>query len=313
MKDNHLHLYFHSNLDDPDLWCTALTRLLGPLRFSAGPQCSEPETVDVALLWTSPPQGLAAFSQLRAVLSLGAGINQLDLSSLARGVPVARLVDDSLTGTMVEYARATVMRYHRSLHRYEQDARERRWHFRPPVPAGQRRIGILGLGQLGLAVAQALAADGFRVLGWSSSAKTQAGLESFSGEQGLADLAGQVDILINVLPLTPATRGILDRALFARFGHPVQLINMGRGEHLVESDLLAALKAGWVEAATLDVTCIEPLPEESMLWEHPDILITPHVAGLSSPDSAAECVAQNIGLALQGRPLINQVDFTKGY
>lgn len=313
MINDKIHVYFHSNLDDPEEWRNALTAHFADLAFSVGPECASPETVDIAMLWTSPPQGLSSFSQLRAVLSLGAGINQLDLSTLAEGVPVARLVDDSLTLTMVEYARATVLRYHRVLHRYEQHSRQRRWQFRPPVLAAQRSIGILGLGQLGHAIAKALTTDGFRVLGWSRTMKSLPNIEAYSGEQGLAELAGQVDMLINVLPLTSATRGILDRRLFACFKRPVQLINMGRGEHLVEGDLLTALNAGHVDAATLDVACLEPLPEDSLLWAHPDILITPHVAGLSSPDSAVARMVQNIRLALEGGRLINQVDFTKGY
>ncbi|EPL15550.1 glyoxylate/hydroxypyruvate reductase A [Pseudomonas sp. CF161] len=313
MIDRPLHLYFHSELDDPEQWRLALTEWLGEVKFSVGPHCEHPHTVDVALLWTTPKQGLAGFIHLKAVLSLGAGINQLDLSTLPEGVPVARLVDESLTVSMVEYARACVFRYHRELHRYEQDSRQRRWSFNPPVRAAQRCIGVLGLGRLGMAISSALIADGFEVKGWSNTSKDIAGLQSLTGETGLDALVGQVDILINVLPLTAQTSGILNQSLFARFSRPVQLINMGRGEHLIEDDLLSALALGQIEAATLDVTCIEPLAQTSGLWAHPQILITPHVAGLSCPRSAAQGIAENILKAMQMLPLINQVDLCKGY
>ncbi|MGH8384260.1 MAG: 2-hydroxyacid dehydrogenase [Pseudomonas sp.] len=240
-------------------------------------------------------------------------MNQLDLSSLTSGVPVARLVDHSLTTTMVEYARAAVFRYHRALDQYERDSRAHRWSFQPPVLAANRTIGVLGLGELGQAVAQALCADGFNVLGWSRSEKAIHGVECFSGESGLADMTAKIDILINVLPLTEATRGILDRRLFERFSRPVQLINIGRGAHLAELDLLIALETGKISAATLDVTAVEPMPDNSPLWGHPGILITPHVAGLSSPESAAAHIAKNIRLAMMNAPLINQIDLVKGY
>lgn len=313
MIDNAIHVFFHSNLDDPEQWHRALTRLLGPIHFSAELECCAPETVDIALLWTTPPQGLAAFTGLKAVLSLGAGVNQLDLSSLVRGVPVARLVNHSLTTTMVEYARAAVFRYHRAFDQYERDSRAHRWSFQPPVLAADRTVGVLGLGELGQAIAKALCADGFNVLGWSRSEKAIKGVKSFSGESGLADMAAQIDILLNVLPLTDATRGLLGKRLFERFSRPVQLINIGRGAHLAEHDLLDALHSGKISGATLDVTAVEPLPDVSPLWGHPDILITPHVAGLSSAESAAERIAENIRIAMNHGALINQVDLVKGY
>jgi len=314
MLNGKLHLFFHSELDNPALWQTALSEQLGELHFSTVDNCTRPDTVDIALLWTAPPQGLADFSALKAVLSLGAGINQLDLSSLPHEVPVARLVDSSLTQTMVEYARAAVFRYHRALHRFEQHSRQHLWQFETPLLAQQRTIGVLGLGELGSAIAQALAKDGFYVQGFSRQPKIVRGLAChFGDKEDLYDFAEQVDMLINVLPLTAETQGVLNRKLFARFSQPVFLINMGRGAHLVEDDLLAALDAGQIEAATLDVTQIEPLPQASLLWNHPKVLITPHVAGLSSPQQAAVNLAENIRRAMAGKPLVNQVDLTRGY
>jgi len=313
MLNDKLHLFFHSELDNPKHWQVALTEQLGELHFSTMDNCTQPETVDIALLWTTPPSGLADFSTLKAVLSLGAGINQLDLSSLSQKVPLARLVDKSLTQTMVEYARAAVFRYHRAFHRFEQHSRQKTWQFETPLLAQHHRIGVLGLGELGSAIALALAEDGFKVRGFSQSPKNLPSIRCYSGEQGLYQLAAEVDMLINVLPLTAETNGVLNRSLFNVFNKPVFLINMGRGAHLIEEDLLEALDSGQIEAATLDVTQIEPLPRTSPLWNHPNVLITPHVAGLSNPEQAAVNLAENIRLAMAGKPLIHQVDFTKGY
>jgi len=289
MLNGKLHLFFHSKLDNPALWQAALSEPLGELHFSTIDNCTKPETVDIALLWTTPAGGLP------------------------HPVPVARLVDSSLTQTMVEYARVAAFRYHRAFHRFEQHSRQRIWQFEAPLLAQQRAIGVLGLGELGSAIAKALAQDGFNVQGFSLRPKTLPPVISYSGEEGLYQLAGQVDMLINVLPLTAETKGMLNRRLFNQFNKPVCLINMGRGAHLIEADLLAALDIGQIEAATLDVTQIEPLPAESPLWNHPNILITPHVAGPSSPEQAAVHLAENIRCAIQGKPLVNQVDFTKGY
>jgi len=313
MLNGKLHLFFHSELDNPALWQSALSEQLGELHFSTVNNGTRPDTVDIALLWTTPPKGLADFSALKAVLSLGAGINQLDLSSLLHKVPVARLVDKSLTQTMVEYARAAVFRYHRAFHRFEQHSRQKIWQFEAPLFAQQQTIGVLGLGELGSSIALALASDGFKVQGFSRSPKSLPSIICHSGEQGLYQLAGAVNMLINVLPLTKETEGVLNRQLFNAFNKAVFLINIGRGAHLVEEDLLAALDAGQVEAATLDVTQIEPLPETSPLWNHPKVLITPHVAGLSSPAQAAVHLSDNIRRAMAGKPLVNQVDLTRGY
>jgi glyoxylate/hydroxypyruvate reductase A len=247
------------------------------------------------------------------VLSLGAGINQLDPAGLPRGVPVARLIDGSLTRTMVEYARATIFRYHKRLDLYERLTRKAEWRFMPPVSSGDTSIGILGLGVIGRAIADALAADGFAVHGWSRGAKPSGALKTYAGPDGLAELLPQVDILVNVLPLTAETRFILNRDMFSRVRPGTRLINIGRGAHLVEQDLVDAMQAGQIGGATLDVHSVEPLPPDHVFWTTPGILITPHVAGMSLPAEASANVAENIRRALAGVELLNQVDFTRGY
>ena len=306
------HIVFHSEWDSADAWRTALAREFDGLRFASAAEVQQPESVNIALIWKVPPQGLAQFANLKAVLSLGAGINQLDPQRLPAGVPVARLVDDTLRQTMVEYAKAAVFRYHRNLDGFARDSAAGTWRFVAPKLARQTTVGVLGLGELGSAIASGLRAEGFDVQGWSRTRKALDGVMCHVGDAGLHALVRRSSIVVNVLPLTPDTRGILSRELFAQC-EAMRLVNMGRGDHLVEDDLLAALAAGQLGGATLDVTCVEPLPAGHAFWNHPQILVTPHVAGLSSPATAAPVVAANIRRALAGEPLLNEVRAARGY
>lgn len=307
-------IYFYSRLDPAALWRDALAAHLGEdFDFIAGPACTVPQDIDIGLMYNLPPQGLLAFTRLRAVLSLSAGINQFDRTRMPPGVPLARAVDRSLAQHMVAYAKAAVYRYHRRFHRYERASRDSVWQFELPRLNEQTAVGVLGLGELGGAVAVALAAEGFEAHGWSRSARSFAGVSCHSGAAGLRQMAGAVDMLVNLLPLTADTRGILSHALFEQLRPGAFLINMARGEHLVETDLLAALAQGRIEAATLDVTAVEPLPAGHPFWAHPAILVTPHIAGISTPATAAAQIADNVRRAMRGETLLNQVDFERGY
>lgn len=308
-------IYFFSRLDPPAMWRDALATQLGNdgFDFIVGPDCAAPHEVDIGLMYSLPPDGLLAFRNLRAVLSLSAGINQFDRNRMPPGVPLARSIDSSLAQHMVAYAKAAVYRYHRRFHRYERASRESTWRFELPRLNQDTVVGVLGLGELGRAVAGALAGDGFRVHGWSRSSHAVPGVQTHSGVAALPHMLGAVDILINLLPLTAETEGVLSRGLFARLRPGAFLINMGRGGHLVEADLLWALEQGRIEAATLDVTAVEPLPQGHPFWAHPGILITPHVAGIVTPATAAPQVAENVCRAMRGQPLLNQVDLVRGY
>lgn len=308
-------IYFFSRLDSPAIWRDALAAQLGndSFDFIVGPDCAAPHEVDIGLMYSLPPDGLLAFRKLRAVLSLSAGINQFDRTRMPAGVPLARSIDRSLAQHMVGYARAAVYRYPRRFHRYERASRESAWRFELPRLNRDTVVGVLGLGELGRAVADALAGDGFQVHGWSRSLRDVPGIRTHGGADGLPNMVGAVDILINLLPLTPETQGVLSSGLFARLRPGAFLINMGRGGHLVEADLLSALEQGRIEAATLDVTSVEPLPDGHPFWAHPGILITPHVAGIVTPATAAPQVAENVRRAMRGEPLLNQVDLARGY
>jgi glyoxylate/hydroxypyruvate reductase A len=315
MSNPRPRIYFYSRLDPPAMWHDALCAQLGDdgFDFVVGPDCAAPREIDIGLMYSLPPDGLLAFSNMRAVLSLSAGINQFDRTRMPPGVPLARSVDSSLALHMVAYAKTAVYRYHRRFHRYERASREATWSFELPRLNHHTALGVLGLGEIGRAVANALAADGFDVHGWSKSPRDVPGIQTHVGVDGLSQMAGAVDMLINLLPLTAETEGILSRELFGRMRSGAFLINMGRGGHLVESDLLTALEQGRLEAATLDVTAVEPLPADHPFWRNPDILITPHVAGIVTPDTAAQQIAANVQRAMRGEPLLNLVDFARGY
>ncbi|MCK6453488.1 MAG: glyoxylate/hydroxypyruvate reductase A [Alphaproteobacteria bacterium] len=304
---------FCSNLDDPEEWRPPMTRLMPDLELRVYPDFGKAEDIDVAMVWRPPAEGLGQFKSLKAILSLGAGVDQLDLTKLPPGVPVARLVDDVLTTAMAEYCLLAALRYHRRLDVYERNSRLKKWEYHIPRPASQRTVGVLGIGVLGGATAAKLKANGFKVCGWSRSPKSIAGVECFSGTDGIYKMAAKSEIVICLLPLTSETRGILDKKLFDAMPQGSYLVNVGRGGHLNEDDLLPALDSGRLGGATLDVFQKEPLPQEHRFWNHPQILITPHVASTGGAETAAPQVVENIRRARAGKPLLNQVDRTKGY
>jgi glyoxylate/hydroxypyruvate reductase A len=310
MKPN---IFFHSEIDSAEGWRAALATQFEEFRFSTLESLEHPEAVDIALIWTVPDGGLRRFRNLRAILSLGAGINQLDLNEIPPRIPLARLVDASLARTMTDYAKAAVYRYHRRFDVFEQYAREAKWRFMPATLTRETVVGVLGLGEIGREIALALHHEGFHILGWSRTSKCLDGVQSYAGRDGLHRMVGECHILINVLPLTSETRHILSNQIFSRCRAGMQLINMGRGLHLVETDLLEALKSGKIAGATLDVATVEPLPREHPFWSHPRILITPHVAGTSIPMLAVRNIAANIRRALKGDALMNEVDVLRGY
>jgi glyoxylate/hydroxypyruvate reductase A len=309
-----MKLLFCSHLDDPNEWIPELKRHMPDLEIEVWPKVKDPAAVDAILVWLPPAEGgLAQFPNLKAIQSLGAGVNQLDLKSLPRHVPLARLVDPGLTVSMRDYCVWAVLRHYRGLDLHAENQPQKKWVYYIPPPKSAVSVGVMGLGELGGEVARAVADLGFSVRGWARSPKTIERVECFSGSDGLATFAGKTDILICLLPLTPETRGILARPLFETLPKGARLINVGRGDHLVEPDLLAALESGRIASATLDVFSREPLPPEHPFWSHPKITVTPHVAAFGSAVSAAPVVVENLRRAVARKRLLNQVDIERGY
>lgn len=259
-----------------------------------------------------PVADFAPFTRLRAVLSLWAGVERiLETPNLA--APLCRMVDPGLTEGMVEWVTGHILRYHLGLDRHiaRQDGTWR--HDLVPPLARDRRIGILGLGVLGLAVARSLAALNFQVHGWSARPKHVEGLTAHPGPEGLAPVLAQSEILVTLLPETPQTQSLLDGPALARLPRGARLINPGRGTVVDDAALLAALDSGRLAHATLDVFRTEPLPPSHPFWAHPHVTVTPHIASETRPETAATVIAENIRRSEAGLPLLHLVDRGAGY
>lgn len=307
-------LLFLSEADPAEPWRDALLSIMPDLDFRLWPdKVGDPAEIDLALAWQPPPGELSRYPNLKAILSLGAGIDAMIADQTLPDLPLARMVDPSMTRTMADYVLLSVLRHHRNFDLFEREQRVGRWTFAFPKPARDRTVGILGLGVLGSAAASSLRDFGFKVQGWSRSEKSIDGIKSFHGAAQLTSFLADTEILVCLLPLTSDTAGILKASLFAALPKGACLINAARGRHLAENDLLNALETGQLSAATLDVFETEPLPQSSPLWRHDRILITPHVASYCDPMTAAPGVADNIQRARAGQPLLHQVDPGQGY
>jgi glyoxylate/hydroxypyruvate reductase A len=307
-------LLFKSDVDRADIWRDALTAQLPDLEFRVWPAVGDPSEIEFALVWNPARGELAKLPNLKAIFSLGAGIDHLASDpDLPKQVPVVRMVDQSLTLGMTEFVVMSVLRHHRRVHDYELQQRQKMWEQHVTPLSWQRKVGILGLGVLGSDAAEKLTYLGFDVAGWSRNEKKQAGVTSYFGKDGLRPFLERSEILVCLLPLTAETRGILNSETLSLLPRGACLINVGRGEHMVPDDILAALNSGQLSAATLDVFPQEPLPESSTLWDHPKVLITPHAASITLPTTAAESIAESIRRLGRGEALENVVDFERGY
>ena len=311
--DEPLARLFYRQDDDPSAWSEALRALLPDLDLRIWPETGDPLEIEAALVWLPPPGLLASLPKLRAIFSLGAGVDAMLGQQDLPDVPLCRLVDPSLTRTMAEFVLAQVLYYHRDLDLYAARQQAARWRMRLPRAAASRVIGVMGLGELGGATARLLADHGFAVRGWSRSRRTMAGIETFAGDGELRPFLAGAEILVCLLPLTPETEGLLDAALFAGLPEGAVLVQVGRGRQLVPDDLMAALDTGHLRGAALDVTPVEPLPEDDPLWRHPGVRLTPHVASYAQPATAAATVVDNLLRLRRGEPLLAVVDHARGY
>jgi glyoxylate/hydroxypyruvate reductase A len=300
---------------EAEAWHAVLQALDPALEIHPWPAAGDPASIEFALVWRPRTPDFAAFPRLRAIFNLGAGVERLlTRRDLPPDVPIVRLVDPvGLTGPMTEYVLWQVLRLHRRGPELEAMQRERRWEELMYPLARDRRVGILGQGVLGSDAAARLIALGFDVAAWSRRPKPLPGGRNFAGEAGLAAFLGRSDILAVLLPLTAATRGLLDASRLARLPRGAGLINAARGAIIVDADLLAALDSGQVGHAALDVFHEEPLPPEHPFWRHPGVTVTPHVASLTHAETAAPIVLAGIRAIQAGRRPPDIVDRTAGY
>jgi len=307
-------LLYRSSSDSAALWLAELRKHIPELEMRVFPELGDPKDIDAALVWKPQPGLLASLPNLKMIASLGAGVDHLlEDATLPRHVPIVRLIDPYMTEAMSEYVLTQVLRLHRQDFAYRAQQRERVWRELPQLNASERRVGVLGLGELGSDAARKLAVLGFKVAGWSRRERRLPGIESFHGPEGLIALARRSEILVCLLPLTRETTGILDGRLFATMPRGAAIVNAARGAHLVDADLLAALESGQLSAAVLDVFVEEPLPTEHPFWRHEKIIVTPHAAAATHAPTAAAGVAENLRRLSDGRQLINVVDLTHGY
>ena len=304
---------------DPAPWRRRLAALLPSHTIATLSESFDRAAIRYALSWRHPPGALQDLPNLEAIVSLGAGVDHLFADPALPDRPIVRVVDPDLTTRMSEWVVMHALAHLRQLRRYERQQRKRVWADDDDQPrAADVNVGVLGLGVLGRDAALKLKALGFSLAGWSASEKTLAGVACFHGKDGLTRLLARTDMLVVLLPLTEATRGMIDASLLAglrqggRLGGPV-LINAGRGGLQVEADILAALDSGRLRGASLDVFEREPLPTESRLWTHPAVYVSPHNAAVSTPEAVAAFVARQIEAHERGEPLTNLVDRRRGY
>jgi glyoxylate/hydroxypyruvate reductase len=300
-------------------WRDAMARLAPERTLRLYPDdLGDRADIAYALVWKPAPGVLATFPNLRAILSLGAGVDPVLKDPDLPDVPLVRVADPDMTMRMSEYVVQHVLMHHRQQRRLYSLQAEAAWKPFDQWPASAMRVGVMGLGVLGADAALKLQMMGFQVAGWSRSRKQIDGLECYAGEAELGAFLARTDILVSLLPLTAETRGLIDRKLIGQLakdgplGAPV-LVNAGRGGLHVESDIQAALDAGDLYAVTLDVFETEPLPADSPLWRHPKVTVTPHMAADSDPDTICRYVLGQIERIEQGLPPENVVDRSRGY
>jgi glyoxylate/hydroxypyruvate reductase A len=300
-------------------WVERLRKVLPDRKIVTLDEPFDRRDVDYVAAWKHPPGSLAGLPNLAAIFSLGAGVDHLIGDARLPDVPIVRVVDTDLTQRMSEYVVLHCLMHLRQQRRYDEQQRHKLWREEQHPPSARDvRVGVMGLGVLGGDAARKLQVMGFDVAGWSRSPKALDGVPTFSGEDGLAAFLARTDILVCLLPLTPDTRGILNRDLFARLarngrlGGPI-VINAGRGGLQVETDILAALDDSTLKAATLDVFETEPLPPDSPLWTHPAVTVTPHNAAASEANAISAYIADQIRRFEAGEPLHNVIDRKLGY
>lgn len=278
-----------------------------------GHDAVDPQEVRYIAAWNAPTEFIAQFPNLEILFSVGAGIDQLPINALPPQVRVVRMVEQGIITGMAEYVAMACLALHRDLPFFISEQRAGRWSYRHTRLASQSRIGVMGLGELGRAALEVLKPLGFPLSGWSRTARAIEGVTCFAGAEAFDAFLAQSDILVCLLPLTAETRGILCRETFAKMPEGSAVINAGRGGHLVAEDLIAALDAGQLRAAMLDVTSPEPLPEGHAFYHHPAIFLTPHVAAETRHETAGNVLADNLERLLKGEPLLGEVDRTRGY
>jgi glyoxylate/hydroxypyruvate reductase A len=303
-----------------EVWTAAMKKVAPDLDVRVWPdQMGNLDDIEYCAAWLPPAGVVKSLPNLKVIMSLGAGVDAiLKDPTLPDNVPIVRVNDPDLTGRMTEYIVLHVLMHHRQQRRIDENQRNKVWDSFPTHAARELSVGIMGLGVMGVDSAIRLRDIGFRVAGWSRGRKHIHGVESFAGAEEFDAFLARTDVLVSLLPATADTDGIINRATIRKlsrkgpFGAPI-IINAGRGRQQMAEDILAALDAGELHAATLDVFVPEPLPPDSPLWTHPRVTVTPHCAADSDPETICAYVAANIARHQRAEKLENLVDRSRGY
>jgi len=307
-----LALLIVSQQKDPKPWRDALAGLDGNIELRIWPEIGDPEDITFVLSWLHPSGIFRQFKNLLTISSMGAGVDHLLADeSIAPTIKICRLVDINLAKSMAEYLLAAVTSIQQNFLSFHRHQIQQQWQPQPAV--AQTTIGIMGLGQLGGFAAKYLQQVGFSISGWSRRPRQIDKIVCFAGMTAFGDFLKSSNILICLLPLTMKTRNILNKQTFAMLPQAAHLINVARGQHLNEQDLLDALDDGQINSATLDVFKQEPLPENHPFWRHENIFITPHISSISNPDSLAPQIIENYYRSQKGEPLLHIVNRAAGY
>ena len=301
--------------EDMDVWSSSLQEAIPEMDVRVYPDEGNVNEIEYAVVWKHPRGILKQYPNLKAILSLGAGVDHvISDPELPDGLPIVRLVDKKLTHEMILHSLHWVLHFHSDQYQYRIQQQNREWIQQSSVQSEDRTIGIMGLGNIGKAIGESLVNLDFKVVGWGARPKNSLGaIEYYYGHEQLSKFLSETDILINVLPLTENTINLLTKSELMYLPKGSFIINIGRGGIINEDDLLSVLDEGHITAAALDVFAEEPLPENNSLWTHPSVYITPHIAGQSNPGSAAKTIAENIRLVERGKDPYPIYSFNIGY
>jgi len=296
---------------DPKIWIEEFNKLDPDLEIEIYPDIKYPEKVTTAFLWNHPKGLLSEFPNLKLISSMGAGVDHILKDETIHGsIPIVRIVDEMLTFSMTNYVVMAVLNFHRQIVRYQKNQLLKIWDMSNPEI--DVRVGVMGVGALGKDVLDKLSNMDFPVFGFGYSEKSDFDYPYFSKDH-LAEFLKEINVLICLLPLTPDTEDILNLALFEKCNPGTYIINVARGKHLVDADLLFSIDKGYISGAMLDVYREEPLPVDHPFWEEEKIMMTPHIASVTNPQAAAPQVIENINRMNENRPLVNVVNRSKGY
>jgi glyoxylate/hydroxypyruvate reductase A len=297
----------------PDEWRALIAAEMPDLDVRIWPDVGDRGDIEVAAIAGIPRGTLKTLPNLRLIVSLTAGVDRLLGDPELPDVPIARAAEPGGDAMIDEFALLHVLRHHRELPELALAQQKTEWVRLKPKHAHERPVGVMGLGAIGLSVAQTLKRHGFDVAGWVRTPRQLDGITLFHGRRQLPAFLARSEIVVNLLPLTAETKGMLNAAVFAQLPKGAAVINLGRGPHVNETDLMEALDAGHLSAATLDVFPVEPLPSDSPLWRHPRITVTPHVSRRIYPNNLAPRVCEVIRRWRAGGPLPYAVDRKRGY